>query len=552
MNYNQQQPFQQMHSQYQYQQQHQYPQHQQQQYQQQQQQYQQQQQQQQQQYQQQQQQQQYQQQHNTQIERTLMERGLFNTNTSKMTSTLAPTSTLMSTQESMQANMGEITGQNYGFTDLVPGMPVRSFLNEQKGTFNYNPYENTNPKLDYDLYNEQSQLNVKYFDPKEGNVNINFSNVDNNNKILQSSKNELRDWINVLNSITLKFNNYFKRKNGASYVLSPFACILPLIVLFRGSDGSTEHMLKTFFGFNKETAFNLTSQLLGSLYEVPQMDIFNLLFFPNTSTLNYEFVNYVKNIGYIDTINLSNPLQTIKKINQIFTHLSKGFIKRIASSKIINNNTCIVAANTFTIHPMWKQPFAKKNTQLKSFKSKSLSHYNSNPNSNHIKRMPTMIAKNVTANYYEDNYCKLIELSCEGGICMGFILSDQFLELPYEQLHYYINSLYAVNVGLLQIPKFKQDLKYRVNNIFHKMGAQLNNVELGNIAPTSNNLQVSDIIHRMTIYVDEGESDNIHIHNRTSQTHSSNINININFVLNRSFTYYLRKDDLILSVGYFY
>ena len=72
-------------------------------------------------------------------------------------------------------SIGEITGQEYDQTESEVGMPMRHFINEQdelykksiaqeKGDpeFSHKVY---NPKLDFDLYDQKSVLNVSYHDP---------------------------------------------------------------------------------------------------------------------------------------------------------------------------------------------------------------------------------------------------------------------------------------------------------------------------------------------------------------------------------------------------
>ena len=162
-------------------------------------------------------------------------------------------------------------------------------------------------------------------------------------------------------------------------------------------------------------------------------------------------------------------------------------------------------------------------------------------------------------NYYEDNVNQILEMDYyDNNFCMGFILpknSNNISLINNEQLQYYITQMKNKEINLIKIPRFKQETRYKIDNLFKKYGMKeiFSNADLSEIIPSFNfPIFITDIIHNTLIVVEEyGVKVSSVSTIIQSFGHSNQIT---NFIANHPFLYYIRfkPENIILFVGQYY
>lgn len=448
-------------------------------------------------------------------------------------------------------NIGEITGKMYNSSTMDQGMPLRGFLDEEKiNVPSVEQQQNMfNPQLDFDLYHSKPKINVSYYDPTnvETSGNNIFSNVNADNQLLEpidriDPEKKLSTSINLFSLNTLnKFHELLENKN--ILILSPFSILSTLSVLYRGSHGTTEKEMAKFLLYPKKSdCIDLFSKLCNKMIIHPNVIATSFIFVPNNLALNTGFVNYVSDIGKLVKFDITKPRQEAYNINNIIGQYSRGLIAQITDDNLINANTNIILISTMYFRNKWKYGFLQKNTQYRYFFGFKQ------------KKVKMMHQYNNIYNYYEDGMNQIIELDYIGNkYTMGIILprKNGKLHVSHEQLEYYLSQLIPTKINELSIPKFKQQSRFKIDNLFKKNGMKeiFTNADFSEITPSNNILYISDIIHQSIIVVDENGNLNSNLNNSGNSKSSKT-----NFIANHPFIYYIRfiPTNTLLMVGFYY
>ncbi len=448
-------------------------------------------------------------------------------------------------------NIGEITGLHFNQSEIDQGMPMRGFIDNRR---DYIPSVEQqqeqsyyNPKLDFDLYESEPQINVSYYDPtvNESNFQMDFSGVNDNQFIPPTKRiDPEKTFSTTINFLSCDILNKFNKllNNKTIFTLSPLSLLAPLILLYRGSHGGTELEFKKYLSLpDKNTSFKSLSRLCQKMLMSQNVTASSLVFIPSSFPLNRAFINYVNDIGTIIPIDLSKPQQEINKINNTIRNYTGGIIKKIVDRNFINMNTNIVLISTIYFRGKWKNPFLRNQDFFEPFYS-----------GNSADGMPRQVMKFNSSifNYYQDNLNQIVEMDYDDNeYTMGIILPTSYSDEPsisHDQLEYYISQLTPTQINNLQIPKFKRQSKFRIDNLFKKIGLReiFTNADFSEITPSNNILYVSDIIHQAIIIVGENGS----YSNRASHDSSKS---RIDFIANHPFIYYIRyiPTNTILMIG---
>lgn len=468
--------------------------------------------------------------HSLNVNRRLMERnGFFN----------------MDSKTGRTHSLGEITGESFQDMDADHGMPSRFFLeNEQTPSRHTSP--DYNPNLDFELFEKKPDLNISYTDSSS---KIHFSDISEQQQILSKksfinqndkelSKNLEYFTIAFLNRISSSFNRL------RSIVLSPYSIISVFGVLYRGSNSSTEIELREFFKYpNKNTIFTSLLNIQKDMIKNGTALISNNIYFSNKFPLNQIFINYVKELVDIISINPLNRIGTVEKINVDISKKSKGVFNSVIDPSMIKPDTSLMIINTIYFYSSWKTKFNKDQTRPEPFYGM-----------NHTYRtVPLMTQYNVNHYYFEDTENQVLEMDYkDNNYCFGIVLpkSRSYPELRPDQLEYYISLLSKTDIHTVSIPKFKQMSKYNINNLLKQLGLQniFKQADLSEITPGSMKLNLSDIIHHTFIIIDErgGESiNNKHLQNSLPD------HIKRTVIANHPFLYYVRHkpSNILLITG---
>lgn len=431
-------------------------------------------------------------------------------------------------------NIGEITGEIFNTSEIDQGMPLRSNkLDKKTKDFNDNPF------TDFELYNQRSSLNISYHDPTNNDyiADPKYADLNSANKLLGNITPEQR-LSSVINLFSWNFYKMFtKNTNNKSMLISPFSLITNMIILYKGSKGVTEENLRNFFSFShKEETIQSMFKINRKITDIGTCRSTNLLLFPNNLVINRAFFNYIANMGIIENIDLKNQYVN-QYINKYIENASGGLSKEFFKSPIIKNNTNIISVSSIIYYSMWKYKFDKIN---------SAPFYGTN------QRMEQMMyLYNRELLYFENNNNIVIELDFYSNnntdFAFGIIASKSnginMQDIDDNLYGHYIANLKMTRLGLVCFPKFKQENKYKSDNLFKQAGLTdlFINANLSEIVINNSIQYVTDIVHHCTLVIDEKGADT----NPSSVVGSNNI------IINKPFLYYIRYKPLnnIILIG---
>ena len=354
---------------------------------------------------------------------------------------------------------------------------------------------------------------------------------------------------NISNIFTLDFlkqitSSVNKQK---SIILSPYSMIQLFIMLYVSSNGQSEIELQKYFSFGTKSNMFLEMQKLNDT--LSQTNVFrntSLICVSNKYKLNDNHVKSLMKLGYVVSYNDSQTESEANKLNQLSTKVSDGLITNVVTSEMLQPPTVMFLLNIIYFYSKWKSPFSPSETSSELFFGSSQ------------RQVQMMKQTDIQTNYYEDVLFQLLEMDYDdGSFSMGFLLPKNKGQpiMDNSQLNTYIGKLSNTKISILQIPKFKQEFKYKVDNIFRKQGMTqvFDDLDISSlIQPVSEPIAISYIIHGAVIIVDEtGTKAAAYTGMVVSWNSTSN---KISFVANRPFLYYIRHKptNLITFVGQYY
>jgi len=442
---------------------------------------------------------------------------------------------------------GEITGEALDTADMEQGMPMRPAYNSKLERVSDvdQQHQSHNPTLDFNLYDSKPTMNVSYYDPSvnRSDPSNNYADVNGDSQLLNPT--ERIDSLKYFATTSNLFSwNLLSKFPKSSVALSPFSILNPIVLLYRGSHGSTEQELRQSLFFQpKDITFDSINRLSAKIFTSPSMIGSSLVLTPGSIQINQAFAQYVKNIGQINPFNLSRPIEEISRINSIVSQYTKSTIKNMIGNdtKLINENTNIILLTTAYFRGKFEIPFNRNNVQQFTFKGLRGDRY-----------VSMLRQRDTVHRYYEDNEHQIIELDyIDGEFAMGVILplNSSRLNVSHEMYEYYVSQLMPTNIGSLAIPKFQQSSKFKIDNIFKSMGMieTFMNADFSEITPSNEVMYVSDIIHQSVITVEESDG-NVRTPKPIKTSRSSR-----DFIANHPFIYYIRylPVNVVVLNGYY-
>jgi serine protease inhibitor len=485
--------------------------------------------------------------HNSNIQRRIMEREF----------TLNSPSNKQNNQNQnvdYNENFGEITGDLLDGSNLDKGMPFRPKMNITTQRYSNDNFEddNQNTHLDFNLYDSKPNIKVSYYDPfSTQTTQVGYSNINSDFQILKQSEYNKPEFIlsDITNAFTYDFIHQFTEvlNSKKSLLLSPFNILQSFILLYIGSKNNTEKELKSYFSLpDKKTTFSTMLKINQYLMNTNIFTKLNVICIPTNITLNDAYVSYVNKLGNFIKINSNEPMNESFTLNKIIENSTNGLIKNIIQPYMINKNQQLILINTIYFYSKWKYQFDPGLTKNEKF------------NGIQIKSMPMMIQYNIKHRYFEDTHNQILEMDYADDLfTMGIVLPKSQYNNPmitYDQFKYYTENLKETYLDIVKIPKFRQETKYKIDNLFKKYGLReiFTNADLSDMIPKINNhpTNINEIIHASIIIINEAG-----IKNGTSNTsYNSSSYKKINFIANHQFLYYIRFKpyNILLFIGVFY
>ena len=216
----------------------------------------------------------------------------------------------------------------------------------------------------------------------------------------------------------------------------------------------------------------------------------NFIFVPNTFSINKEYAKYINNISPLISFNISDSSRETNRINAIVRNSTNNRAGHIINNNIINMNTSLILISTIYFRSKWKHTFLPSNTINDVFYSTNMTR----------KRVNMMRALNQMFKYYEDDSHQILEMDYQNNeLAMGIILTKNNntdnMFISHEKYEFYISQLYPTKIKNVQIPKFNRQSRFKIDNLFKKMGMReiFTNADFPDITPSNNMMYISDI-----------------------------------------------------------
>ena len=448
-------------------------------------------------------------------------------------------------ETTLNKNCGEITGMKFNSYDIEPGMPLRpmaSYSSDKTIVQN---------NTDFDLFTTPTSTttNVSYNDPSDSNK-IDFANV-NERTIIQDNLENYNLPV-IFNNFSFEFIyiffDYLKVKK--SFGLAPFNIIQLLSILYIGSKGSTEDILKKFFFLPNKmiTLKNLLvinselkkSTLILSTGDYSSIKNINLILIPKNIILNENFIYQIDGIVNFIKVNQNNPIGETAKYNSFIKQSTNNLIVDLITPDMFNHSVSLVIINCFYFYCKWKMGFNIKSTNVELFNNKE--------------KVYMMQQRDINHKYFEDKVNQILEMDyIDSSFSFGIVLpkTNKLPIITNEQLQFYISQLNVKNISNIKIPRFRQETRYKIGNLFKKKGLRelFEKINIGDIVSSQNQdgIFISEIIHCCLIIVDEAGTETA----TSSQNCFKNLSNSINFIANHPFLYYIRykPQNLIMFIG---
>lgn len=332
----------------------------------------------------------------------------------------------------------------------------------------------------------------------------------------------------------LPFKLYqFLSEDPKNILLSPLSLQQAFALVYLGSSGGTEATLKRLFGFSDDSLNHLKSENLG---EGVDFQWGNSVWVRPKFEVAPSYVESIsKKLGATFTASLES-----EKINAWVSKTTQQKIKHLVDP--LGQDVMSVFVNAFYFKAPWQKPFEK-----------SLSLYGPFQTSPHQASQVVYLSRQSKELYFEDEDGVYVELPYAGGkLSILMALPKKLHELKKVEQALSAKKLKAITEGLsmtqvdMKIPKFKQDTRTSLTELFVRMGySEL--FERGSFARMSKapNLKISDVIQATRIELDENGTEAAAATAITLETTSIDIDLGKpkRFYANQPFLYLIRNRE---------
>ena len=350
---------------------------------------------------------------------------------------------------------------------------------------------------------------------------------------------------------------------GYNVVFSPYSLFMAFSTVCVGARGNTRKEMMETLKWGKDKKFtkyinswskNMASSSAGG--NAAELLSANKVWVSNKKDILSKYVNILQDRFDVDIekINLANPTQTEKEINDWVGEQTRQNIKNLFPSGSINAMTRLIIVNAIYFKGKWAETFKKEKSRkgvfcLMNSNANCLRKYPGTGNSaegpNEVPVTYMMKQGKFPFSYGKhDKDADVLELPYNGPFSMFFLkpvdakngIKTVEEKMSSEYLNELIDRLQKTQI-VLQIPKFKMEQEYNLEGTLMKMGDlfDANRADLSGINGRRNDLYVSDAIHKAKLTVDEEGTEAAAVTGIQIQSRSRPPS----FELNRPFLFYI-------------
>jgi serpin B len=318
--------------------------------------------------------------------------------------------------------------------------------------------------------------------------------------------------VDSLNDFSFAFYDEIIKNEESNVFYSPYSIFTALSMAYEGAHGNTAVEMKNVLNILQndsvtESSFGRLYNLLNQNKEGYTINTANAFWANEDYKFLDEYIALLKSyyIAEANELDFSKNAEAAETINTWIEEQTKDKIKDMIKPEMLSDVTKLVLTNAIYFKGLWEKQFDPKDTYDADFETNTLETVTVD--------MMSYNGEDKKFNYTETEDLKILELDYQGNdVSMIIILpKENNITLAEKQLSA-VNladlksRLTETKIDTLQIPKFKLETEYILNNILSDMS--MADAFSPGVADFSgmdgtNNLFISSVIHKAFVEVNE-------------------------------------------------
>lgn len=322
----------------------------------------------------------------------------------------------------------------------------------------------------------------------------------------------IQSLVDSLNDFSFLFYDKLIKDDGSNIFYSPYSIFTALSMAYEGARDNTAIQMKDILNILQndsvtESSFGRLYNLLNQNKEGYTINTANAFWTNIDYKFLDEYINILRNyyVAEANELDFSKNEEAAEIINTWIENQTKDKIKDMIKPEMLSDLTKLILTNAIYFKGLWEKQFDSKYTYKADFKTNTLQTVKVD--------MMSYTGEDNKFNYTETKDLQILELDYKGrDVSMVIILpKENNIKLAEEQLTAvnlidWKNSLTETKIDVLQIPKFKLETEYTLNNILSDIG--MTDAFIPGIANFSgmdgtNDLFISSVLHKAFIETNE-------------------------------------------------
>ena len=281
--------------------------------------------------------------------------------------------------------------------------------------------------------------------------------------------------VESLNAFSFNFYNEIVTSENGNIFFSPYSIFVALSMAYEGANGNTATEMQNVLNILQNNSASLGSfgriyNLLNENQDGYTISTANAFWANQDYTFLSEYLALLENfyMAEANKLDFSKNVEAAETINNWIEDQTNDKIKDMIQPDMLSDLTKLVLTNAIYFKGLWAIPFNPENTYLTEFNLTSGEKVNID--------MMKSDSENSDFNYTETEDLQILELQYSGNdLSMLIILPKENnislaeSSINLENLTNWRSDLHNTEIDV-EIPKFKFETKYTLNDLLIKMG----------------------------------------------------------------------------------
>jgi len=320
---------------------------------------------------------------------------------------------------------------------------------------------------------------------------------------------KLSSLVDSLNMFSFDFYQKISENNKGNIFFSPYSIFVALSMAYEGARGNTSNQMNDILHFvqnDSETrgSFGKIYNMLNQKQIGYKINTANAFWIQQNYPFLSEYIYLLQNYYMAEAgeLDFSKNVESADVINAWIENQTNGKIKDMIDPSALSEYTRLVLTNAIYFKGLWENQFDPDYTIQTDFKISA----------NETVKVDMMSLSDCVFNYTETDELEILKMPYQGNdVSMIVILSkennisvvESFLNAG--SLEDWNSSIREIKINI-NIPKFKFETEYNLNNLLVKMGMidafSPNDADFSGMDGTKN-LFISDVLHKAFVEVNE-------------------------------------------------